>query len=91
MLDATTSFVDALAKWVDAIEDGDFGEARNIARQLHIRCNRLAIHPDFIRCIEQRSNSEDAAQVLKVIGGYLTCATEAREHAVKHDGRTRPG
>jgi len=82
MLDATTTFVDAMAKWVEAIDNDNFGEARNVARHIHIYGNKLAIHPAFIACVQRRHPDVDVIQLFKLIGSLLTCVTEARDEAV---------
>jgi hypothetical protein len=86
MLKGTTLFVDALGRWVAAIETSDIGKARAIAEHLEVDAQRLVLIPEFHQCLEKHFDGMSADKVLQSLSQFLLCATNARALALKQHG-----
>jgi hypothetical protein len=78
MLTATSSFLEALQKWLDAVKAEDFAQAKHYAEHCRMSGELLAIHPDFVKCFSQHTDGVDPQEALSYLCQFLRCATEGR-------------
>jgi hypothetical protein len=83
MIIATSTFIEAVYKWVSALQSGDFAEARLTADFVKAKGDMLAIRPEFRRCFVHRCPDRRAEDVLHDLVQFMACATECWERAVR--------
>ena len=84
MLTATTSFIQAVEKWVSAMQADDFSTAKRHAEFVKAQGDLLAIRPEFRKCFQKHCASYDAQDALNCLSKFIVCATECREQALKN-------
>jgi hypothetical protein len=82
MIIATSTFIEAVYKWVSALQSGDFAQARLKADFVQANGAMLAIRPEFRRCFGHRCPDRKAEDVLHDLVQFMACATECWERAV---------
>jgi hypothetical protein len=75
VLTATSSFVQGLERWIEAVKAEDFVEASERAKHCRLDGDLLIIHPDFIKCFSEHTDGADPKQALSHFCQFLECAT----------------
>ena len=83
MLVATTSFIQSLETWLNAVHRGDLGEARRLAEQTKVDSEMLTLRPEFRKCFAKHFPEIDPEQALEHLSHFLHCATECRALAIR--------
>ena len=90
MLNATSSFMEGLEKWIKAVRADDFNAAKKHAEQFVMHGDLLVIHPEFIKCFKEQTKGADPKEALVQLCEFLLCTAEGRERSLKqwlHDNR----
>ena len=83
MITATSSFMDTLEKWLQAVKTNDFASAKSQAQYLVKAGELLTCHPDFIHCFAQHYPEVDPHDALLHMCQMLVCATDGRARVLK--------
>ena len=83
MKTATTSFIEAVQSWTQAVQASDFQRAKQMAQFIKIRGDLLAIRPEFKACFTKHCPDFDTIDALTCLGQFIHCATECNERATQ--------
>jgi len=94
MYNSTQAFLEPLEKWVKAVREDDFENAKHHAEHLLKAGELLVIHPDFQRNFMGHCGGFDPHQALFHMCQFLVCTTDGRAKIMKQyvkDYKPKPG